>query len=57
MEDWKLLFCDWFALSHPPVTLLTIMLKQFIPDHKRRNRNRNRNRNRYGNNDAAFDNA
>ena len=37
--DWKLVSCDWCALLPNPATLLAIMSKQFIPDHKRRNRN------------------
>ena len=44
MYDWKLLFCDWSALFHPLLTLPTITLKQFIPDHKRCNGNRSGNK-------------
>ena len=54
---------DWFSLFHTPVTPLTIALKHFIRDHKRRNCNRKEKEtcdydsDAYDASDAGYDSA
>lgn len=43
LEDVKTIASDWSAPFPGPATLITVTLRQFKPDQKRRNHNRKKN--------------